>query len=219
MADNEHDDSDGVDNDGLEISDEDAEALLGDDTDNRGNTVGGRRKPAQDDSDEDDDEDDAPLGKAGQRALEALKEQRKAARLARDQARKEAADLKRELAKHQNANKSELQRLIEERDALKAERDAATSVARRRDVAEELAPDWAGPKQIRLVAKYVTGKTDEELEAAAEELYAQLAPKEPPKPRTTARPKERLRPGHADPEDDDEETDPRKLADAIRRNR
>jgi hypothetical protein len=46
-----------------------------------------------------------------------------------------------------------------------------------------------------------------------------LVPKEPAKPRTPARPKERLRPGNADPEEDDEETDPRRLADAIRRNR
>jgi murein L,D-transpeptidase YcbB/YkuD len=218
MAENEHDDSD-LDNEGLEISDDDAEALLADDTDNRGNKVGGRRKPAQDDSDEDDEDDDAPLGKAGQRALEALKEQRKAARTARDQAKQEAEDLRRKLAKYESANKSELQRLIDERDALKDQLSSVSSVAKRRDAAEELAPDWATAKQVRFVAKYVTGSTDEELEAAAEELYAQLAPKEPAKPRTPARPKERLRPGQADPEEDDLETDPRKLADAIRRNR
>jgi DNA repair exonuclease SbcCD ATPase subunit len=164
-------------------------------------------------------DDDAPLGKAGQRALEALKEQRKAARTARDQAKQEAEDLRRKLAKYESANKSELQRLIDERDALKDQLTSVSSVAKRRDAAEELAPDWATAKQVRFVAKYVTGSTDEELEAAAEELYAQLAPKEPAKPRTPARPKERLRPGQADPEDDDLETDPRKLADAIRRNR
>lgn len=218
MADNEHDDSD-LDNEGLEISDDDAEALLADDSDNRGNKVGRKRSSAEDDSDEDDEDDDAPLGKAGQRALEALKEQRKAARTARDQAKQEAEDLRRKLAKYESANKSELQRLIDERDALKDQLTSVSSVAKRRDAAEELAPDWATAKQVRFVAKYVTGSTDEEREAAAEELYAQLAPKEPAKPRTPARPKERLRPGQADPEDDDLETDPKKLADAIRRNR
>jgi hypothetical protein len=156
MADNEHDDSD-LDNDGLEISDDDAEALLADDTDNRGNKVGRKRSSAEDDSDEDDEDDDAPLGKAGQRALEALKEQRKAARTARDQAKQEAEDLRRKLAKYESANKSELQRLIDERDALKDQLTSVSSVAKRRDAAEELAPDWATAKQVRFVAKYVTG--------------------------------------------------------------
>jgi hypothetical protein len=105
-----------------------------------------------------------------------MKEQRKAARNARDKARQEADDLRRKLEKYESANKSELQRLIDERDALKEQLGQVSSVNKRRDIAEEFAPEHALPKHVRLVAKYLSGSTDEELEASAEELYAQFAP-------------------------------------------
>jgi flagellar motility protein MotE (MotC chaperone) len=164
-------DNDQVDS-GLEISDEDAERLLADAVDERPTraTREGRDTDDVDDADAADDGEDGGLGERGQRALEAMKEQRKAARNARDKARQEADDLRRKLEKYESANKSELQRLIDERDA------------------------------------------------SAEELYAQFAPA-PPKASTPGRPKERLRPGNADPEEGETETDPRKLADMVRRNR
>jgi CHAD domain-containing protein len=207
MAENEQDQIDQDDTD-LGITDEDAERLLAD---------------AVDDDGDDDDDEGSGSGKLrdeGKRALEAMKEQRKAARTARDQARKEADDLRRELDKFRNANKSELQRLIDERDALKEQLGQVSSAAKRRDFAEELAPEHATAQQIRLVAKYIAGSTDEELEASAQELFSTFAP-EPPKAKTTRRPEERLaRPkGGTNPEEDDEETDARKLADMIRRGR
>jgi CHAD domain-containing protein len=209
-----------IDNRDLEITEEDAERLLADPDDNRGDKVDRKRGTRSDGSDEDEDDDSERLGESGRRALEAMKEQRKAARAARDQARKEAEDLRRELDKFRNANKSELQRLIDERDALKDQLGQVSSAARRRDFAEEFAPEHATAKQIRLVAKYITGSTDEELEASAEELFSTFAP-EPPKAKTTRRPEERLaRPkGGTNPEEDDEETDSRRLAEMIRRGR
>jgi hypothetical protein len=212
-------DNDQVDS-GLEISDEDAERLLADAVDERPTraTREGRDTDDADDADAADDSEDGGLGERGQRALEAMKEQRKAARSARDKARQEADDLRRKLEKYESANKSELQRLIDERDSLKEQLGQVSSVNKRRDIAEEFAPEHALPKHVRLVAKYLSGSTDEELEASAEELYAQFAPA-PPKASTPGRPKERLRPGNADPEEGETETDPRKLADMVRRNR
>jgi hypothetical protein len=216
----ENDDQIDQDDTDLGITEEDAERLLADPADNRGSTAD-RRKGSDSDDSEDDDEDDERLGESGRRALEAMKEQRKAARTARDKARQEADELRRKLAKYEGEKKSELQRLIDERDALKEQLGQVSSAAKRRDVAEEFAPEHATAKQIRLVSKYITGSTDEELEASAEELFAQFAPAPPetPKARTPARPKERLRTGKSDPEDDDEESDPRKLAEMIRRGR
>jgi len=221
MADENDDDQDQR----LDISDDDAERLLADDDDDdrtgRSDRDGRRdRKDRGRESSEDDSEDDdEELGEPGRRALEAMKEQRKAVRAERDKAKAEAEDLRRKLAKYESANKSELQRLIDERDTLKEQLGQVSSAAKRRDIAEEFAPEHALPKHIRLVSKYLSGKTDEELEASAEELYAQFAPApEPVKARTPSRPKERLR-GGGDPEEEPEETDPRRLADLIRKSR
>lgn len=226
MADEHDDDQDQR----LDISDEDAEQLLADAVDDDDDRTGrsdrdgrrdgrGQRRSARDDRDDDDadDEEDDELGKPGRRALEAMKAQRKAARAERDQAKQELDALRRKLDKYESANKSELQRLIEERDSLKAELGKISSVSKRRDIAEELAPEHATARQIKMVAQYLRGSTDEELEASAEELFAHFAP-EPPKARTPQRPKERLR-GGGEPDEEPEESDPRKLADLIRKNR
>jgi hypothetical protein len=216
----EHDDQDQR----LDISDEDAEQLLADGPDDDDDRTGrsdrdDRRDRKGRDSREDDEDDDRdePLGDRGRRALEAMKEQRKAARAERDRAKQELDDLRKKLDKYESANKSELQRLIEERDTLKAELGKVSSTAKRRDIAEELAPEHATAKQIRMVAQYLRGSTDEELEASAEELFSHFAP-EPSKPRTPSRPKERLR-GGGEPDEEPTEVDPRKLADLIRKSR
>lgn len=202
----------------LGISEEDAEQLLADAVDDEPDERPRRRargKDADADGADDEDEDgDSGLGDRGRRALEAEKRRRKAARAELGQTRQQLDSVKRELEELKGGNKSELQRLIDERDALKEQLGQVSSVAKRRDVAEELAPEHATPKQIRLVAKYLTGSTDDELEASAEELFDQFAP-EPPKVRTPTRPKERLR-GGGDPEEEPEELDPRKLADLVK---
>lgn len=119
------------------------------------------------------------------------------------------------LKEHEDQGKTDLQRLIEERDTLKAELGQVSSAAKRRDVAEELAPEHATTKQIRLVAKYLAGASDEELQASATELFEQFAPT-PAIPKTTTRPKEKLK-GGSEPDEEQEETDPRKIVAKIPR--
>lgn len=218
MADEHDNDQIEQDDADLGITDDDAERLLADAVDDRDDRRTNRR--TQDDEDSEDDDEDDRLREPGRRALEAMKEQRKAARDARDKARQDADDLRRKLEKYESANKSELQRLIDERDALKEQLGQVSSVAKRRDIAEEFAPEHALPKHVRFVAKYLTGSTDAELEASAEELYAQVAqePKEERKTRTPQKPRERLR-GGGDPDEEPEENDPRKLADLVRKAR
>lgn len=214
----------------LDISDDDAEQLLADAVDDDDDRTGrsdrdgqrdrrgrSRNRADRDNDDADGDEEDDELGEPGRRALTAMKEQRKAARAERDRAKQELADLRSKLDKYESANKSELQRLIEERDTLKAELGKVSSTAKRRDIAEELAPEHATAKQIRMVSQYLRGSTDEELEASAEELFAHFAP-EPQKARTPQKPRERLR-GGGEPDEEPEEADARKLAELIRKGR
>ena len=233
MAD-QHDDQDTPE---LEISDEDAERLLADAVDDDGERTE-RRRPARrgdrtrddraqrrprrdevDDSDEDDSEDEE-LGERGRRALEAMKEQRKAARQAERKAQTELAELRKRLEEYEGANKSELQRLQEAAQTGLTRAEKAEAALRRREIAEERAPAHATLAQIKAVAKRLSGDNDDELADDADELFDLLVPEPPaPKPaRTTRRPEERLqRPrGGVDPEIDDEESDPRKLADLIR---
>src|SRR5690349_8844579 len=118
MADEQDNDAPDQEDTDLGISDEDAERLLADAVE----------EDSSDSGDQDgDDEDDGQLRAAGRRALEAMKEQRKAARTERDKARQELEAARRELDKFKNANKSELQRLIDERDALKEQLSTVSS--------------------------------------------------------------------------------------------
>lgn len=190
------------------ITDEDAKRLL--------------EKPEDKSNDGKKDEDDDPdgadkLGEPGKRALERIKEDRRAAREERDRIRAELEKAQAELRKHSDKDKSDTQRLTEERDQLKAELGKATSAMKRRELAEDLAPDHATPAQIRQVAKRLRGDTDDELKADAEELYALIAP-EPTssKPPVSSKPKERLR-GGGDPDEGPDETDPAKLAALVQR--
>lgn len=205
MADKEEHDTDEFDG----ASEEDVNSLLDKPKDN----VGGK--------DEDSDPEGADqLGDAGKRALERIKEDRRAAREERDKIRAELQKAQDELRKHSDKDKSETQRLQEERDQLKAELTKATSAMRRREFAEEYAPEHATPAQIRAVAKRLAGDTDAELEADAKELYALIAPepaggKQQPVP---SKPRERLR-GGGDPDEGSEETDPSKLAALVSRRR
>lgn len=201
MAD-ENDDVDTSELDG--ISDDDAEKLLADavDADERG-------------GDEGDDRDADQLGDPGKRALDRMKAARKAAE-------KEASELKARLDKYENANKTELQRLTEERDQLRDTSTKAVSKAKALEIALEAAPEHASLAHVRAVAKRVRGENDEELEADAAELFELLAPapdaKSSPKV-ANSRPQPRLKGGTADPDEEPEENDPRKLAALLPRRR
>ena len=192
------------------ISDEDAERLL-DDPDDTEN------------DDADEHEDDVPgRTKLTERDLErARQDALKWRNLARKHERESKARAAK-LAEYDDASKSESQRLTDRLAEAERRAERAEFANRRREIAEERAPEHATPAQIRAVAKRLSGESDDDLADAADELFALLAP-EPAvvKPRTTRRPEERLaRPrGGTDPEDDDIEDDPRKLAELISRGR
>lgn len=113
----------------------------------------------------------------------------------------------------EDANKSETEKLIEDRDASKSRADSAEMRATKFSIALEHAPESATVKQIQSVAKRLSGSTEEELEADAVELYEMFgASAKKPQQR---KPTEKLR-GGSDPDEPIEETDPRKLADLIR---
>jgi chromosome segregation ATPase len=132
--------------------------------------------------------------------------------------RKHERDLKAtqaELNKIKDKDKTETQRLTEERDSLKTTAEKAADALARMNIAADLAPEGATLAQLRKVAKRLRGDNDEELEADAKELWEDFGPTKTP---TAGRPKERLR-GGADPSEDPEETDPKKLAALIPRAR
>jgi hypothetical protein len=180
----------------LDLSDDEAEQLLAD--------AGDKPNPGTDKR-PDDQADDKTDWKAEAEKWKSL------SRKNEKDANARAAALK----KYEDANKSEAQRLEEERDSHRSRAEKAEAALKRRDIAEQRAPEHATPAQIRTVAKRLAGDSDEEMEKDADELFAAFAPA-PPTSKTASRPKERLR-GGSEPDEDVEETDPRKLAALIPR--
>jgi chromosome segregation ATPase len=113
----------------------------------------------------------------------------------------------------EDAGKSETEKLVSDRDTHKGRADKAETSLRKLTVALDAAPEGATLAQVRAVAKRLSGDTDEDLTADAEELYDLLGAK---KTKVPGKPQESLR-GGTDPDEPVEETDPRKLADLIRR--
>lgn len=175
------------------------------DADKGGNDKGGEGRSTS------DDDGAADLGDAGKRALDAMKRERNAAR-------DEAKELRGKVKSFEDKDKSESQRLSEAADDAKTRAGKAEQGYKRLQTAMDRAPEGATLSQIKAVAKRLHGESDEELEADADELFALLAPsqstsgKKPP----AGKPKERLR-GGGDPDEEPEETDPRKLAALIGR--
>lgn len=176
----------------LDIDDDDAEQLLADAVDDDTTTP---ETPVTDDRD----------WKAEAEKWKKLSRQNE----------KTASERAAALKKYEDANKSESERLQEERDSHKTRAEKAEAALRRREIAEQAAPDHATAKQIAQVAKRMSGDDDDALEADANELFEWIAPAAST-PKTPSRPKERLR-GGAEPDDEPEETDPRKLAALIPR--
>ncbi|WP_210492303.1 hypothetical protein [Patulibacter sp. SYSU D01012] len=115
----------------------------------------------------------------------------------------------------EDAKKSETERAAEKATQAEQRATSAEAKALRLEVALDKAPDGMSLAQVRKLAKRLSGSTQEELEADAEELFADFQPSaassgDPGR----GRPRERLRPGSApaDTSDDDGETDPSKLA-------
>jgi hypothetical protein len=161
-----------------------------------------------------EDGDESKLGDAGKRALDAMKREKNAAK-------KQVADLLAKVKKFEDEGKSEGQRLQEAAEEAKTRAAKAESSTRKLQMALDRAPEGASLAHIKAVAKRISGDSDEELEADCDELFGLFAPqkesanstskKEPP-----GKPKERLS-GGGDPDEEPEEMDPRKLAEAIGR--
>jgi hypothetical protein len=114
----------------------------------------------------------------------------------------------------EDSQKSELEKLTEQLQAAQAEKTAATAAQLRIDVALEKAPDGMSKAQIRKLSKRLTGSTREELEEDADELFADFTPA---KGDESDEGPERVRLPNSDRIQLDDETDPRKLAQRIRR--
>jgi hypothetical protein len=141
-----------------------------------------------------------PEDEAGKKALEAE-------RKARREAEQQLKALQDRLDELESKDKSEVEKANEK--AVKAEKRAEEAEAKA--IRMEIATSKGlTPAQ----AKRLVGATKEELEADADELLDSFKPEDKPSP--SGRPKERLRPG-AVPDAEPEETDPRKLAEAVPR--
>lgn len=124
-------------------------------------------------------------------------------------------DLRGKVKKHEDASKSDQQKLEDRATDAEKRATAAEKTALRIDVALDKAPDGMSIAQVRKLAKRLSGDTKEELEADAEELFAEFASNDDGQ-EPSRRPKERLRPGAA-PGAKPEETDPKKLAESVPR--
>lgn len=188
-----------------DLSDEDAAKLLSDEDDD-----------GENDSDSDDDSGSS-RSKRPDKDREKLQEELLKWRSLARKHEKAAKETSGRLKKYEDQNKSEAERLSEAAQESRMRAEKAEAALRRREIAEDRAPEHATLAQIKAVAKRLSGDDDDALEADADDLFALLAP-EPPKPRTSTRPKEKLR-GGGDPDEEPEESDPRKLADLIRKSR
>jgi len=135
----------------------------------------------------------------------------------RDEAAKyrtRAQEAEGKVQQHEDASKDEKTKTAE---ALSAAQERA-AYADKLDVALDKAPEGMSIAQVRKLAKRLTGKTRDELEQDAEELFSDFTPSKGEEEEDTPRrtPRERLRPGAA-PSSEPEETDPGKLAEQIGR--
>lgn len=133
------------------------------------------------------------LGDAGKRAIDAERKARKAAE-------QRAADAEAKVKAAEDADKTEVERLQGQVADLSKKLDGESARADRFEVAVS--------KGLSLTqARRLVGATKDELEADADELRADLGlDKEPPKDSVKKRPKEDLKSG-ASNEDDDETVD------------
>lgn len=121
-------------------------------------------------------------------------------------------DLKKRVTAAEDAKKTELEKLTDAKTTAEKEAAAATAKALRLEVAIEKAPEGMPISKIRTLAKRLHGDTREELEADADELFADFAPDDGKKP-PGRKPEEHLR-GGRNPEIEPD-IDPEKLAEEI----
>lgn len=134
----------------LDLSDDDAERLLADAVDEQDHATDDQPSREQDTTD----------WKA---------EAEKWKRLSRKN-EKSFTDTAARLKQFEDQGKTDSQRLQEDRDTHRTRADKAEFALKRREVAEDRAPEHATVAQIRAVAKRLSGDTDEALEKDADEL-------------------------------------------------
>lgn len=122
-------------------------------------------------------------------------------------------------AKQLRDSKKTAEEKLNERATAAEQRAAAAELASMRlDVALDNAPEGMPVSKIRALAKRLTGKDREELEADAKELFAEFAPaKADPKADDKGDGPEKVRLPNSDRLKVDDEVDPKKLAAGIRR--
>lgn len=206
------------DDDDFDIDDADAQRLLDDaadvDDDPGTDDEPDRKDRAPKDQNSDDEGDPAALRDPGKRALDSMKRERNAAR-------KELAEARKRLKDIDDKGKTDTERLTEAHKEAAARAEKAESSFMALSIAMDRAPAHATLAQVKAVAKRIRGESEEDLEADADELFEMVVPApkqqdDTPKKRVPSNPRTRLR-GGADPEDEPEESNPRKLAEAIRR--
>lgn len=110
---------------------------------------------------------------------------------------KQNATAAQKLQEIEDAKKSAEQKAADKAAELEQRATTAELTTLRYDVALDKAPDGMSIAQVRKLAKRLSGSTREELEADADELFADFAPADDEKPDDTSRrrPKERLKAG------------------------
>ena len=198
-------------NGSLKVADDDrdveedlAQAVGNDDDEDQDDNQDDDRDDSSDNDDSDDDSDDSDeeLGERGKRALDRMKQERK-------RLRAELAEAKKIAKKWEDSQKTEAQRLADNAKEHSTRAEKAERKLARLEIAME---KGLTAKQ----AARLQGDTREELEQDADELlelFRVRAEKQP-----SRKPKEKLS-GGGDPDTEREETDPRKLAASISRNR
>lgn len=189
----------------LALNNEEAERLLNDTSDGSDEQTGNQDDQAEDAAPDRDDS-----------GLQADVEKWRSLARKHEKAYKSTAA---ELRKYEDQGKSDLERLEGRASDAETRAGTAESKAKALEIAMERAPEHATVAQIRAVAKRVRGDDAEALEADADELFELLAPEPKAAPKVAgARPKERLK-GGSEPDEEPEETDPRKLAALLPRRR
>lgn len=192
MADQDQNDQ----NTGLNVSDADADALLNDDGSSTEDTGTESSESVTDSTDYKAEVD-------------------KWKKLSR-QNEKNFREAQRKLQSKEDEGKTESQRLLDERDGFKTQAEKNAAELKRLTIAGETAPEHATLAQLRKVARRMAGEDDSALEEDAKELWADFAPAT--KSPVAGKPRERLK-GGADPDEEPDEMDPKKLAQMISRAR
>lgn len=167
----------------------------------------------------DDGDDDTDSGADD---LEAEVQKWKALARKHEKQAKANADKARQYDELEDSQKSELEKATGKAADAEKRATEAERRAQRLEVALDKAPEGMPIAQVRKLAKRLQGDSPEDLEADAEELFADFAPSgddtdeddDTDDTSGSRRPREKLKPG-ASHEDDDDQVDGDKLADQI----